>query len=461
MLPTLPDDAGAAASFWERGRGTFPLAYAALWHCDEPRTSQRIPLVDPGEDVTLAAGGNGAGKTELGAQLSAAVALGRSDPGVRVWMQTNSVRRDLIPPDGGTVLAISLNASMSIHVQREAIRKYLPPETQWRNPGGPGISVAWLPNGHKIVFLTNDSGARAVAGYSAACVWIDEEPDEAVYNEALQRVSRYRWEGRSGYLFVTMTPLKGLGSWVYKRFVEAPDQGTRVHYIHGGDNPFIDQAKRARILRSYGTHERTARDRGEFTSVEGLVYDFDPRVHVIPSFKIPPEWVRYGAIDWGTRNPFCYLLAAHDPSDDTLHFYRAIYRRERTITQHVEAIREITDVWPEWIVADSEDRGSRLTMAREHDIPTLATRKGKGSVRSGLNHVQERLEPDANGRPHLFIHDHPSMRPVIKEFLSYRWDTMNSKRDQPDMPLKKDDHAMDAVRYLCTRFAASGTFGAG
>ena len=195
--------------------------------------------------------------------------------------------------------------------------------------------------------------------------------------------------------------------------------------------------------------------------VEGLVYAFDPTVHVIPEFKIPIEWGRIASIDWGTRNPFCYLLAAHDPADDTIHVYRAIYHRERTITQHVDAMREITDVWPEWIVADSEDRGSRLTMAREHDIPTLPTRKGKGSVRSGLNHVQERLEPDASGRPHLFIHDHPSMKPVIKEFLSYRWDTMNSKRDQPDMPLKKDDHAMDAIRYLCTRLAASSSFGAG
>jgi phage terminase large subunit-like protein len=377
-------------------------------------------------------------------------------------MAANQVREDLIPPDGGDVLAVSLNASLSIHVQRAEVRKYLPPGTEWRNPSGPGISTAVLPNGRKIIFITNDAGRRAAQGFGGICmVWIDEEGDEDVFNELIARVFRYRWDGRSGYVVVTMTPLRGLGSWTYRRFIEEPAEGTRVHYIHGGDNPFIDQTKRSRLLKSYGEHERAARDLGEFTALEGLVYPFDPRTHVIPGFSIPSSWPRLAGLDWGTRNPCSYVLAAHDPADDTLHIYAAIHEPDLHLSKLAAKIRAINDVWPEWIVADSEDRTSRLTMSRDHDIHTSPARKGPNSVRAGVSMVAELLEPDANGRPHLFIHDNAMTRPIVKEFLGYRWDTTTSKRtDQPDRPMKRNDHSMDSIRYLVMKHRRSN-FGAG
>ena len=44
---------------------------------------------------------------------------------------------------------------------------------------------------------------------------------------------------------------------------------------------------------------------------------------------------------------------------------------------------------------------------------------------------------------------------VIQEFESYSWATTRSSKDDPDMPLKRNDHAMDAVRYICTTLATS------
>jgi len=455
-------EAGArGAMAWAQGQERAPLAYASLWHNEHPRTSQRAPIENPGADITVCLGGNGAGKTVLGGMWAACVAMGSNDASARAFMRANRVDPDLIPPEGGNVLAVSLNASLSIHVQRAEVKKYLPPATVWRNPSGPGISVAELPNGRKIVFLTNDSGRRAAQGFGGiAMVWIDEEGDEDVFNELLARVFRYRWAGRSGYIVVTMTPLRGLGSWTYRRFIEEPSEGTRVHYIHGGDNPFVDQTKRARLLKSFGEHERAARDRGEFAALEGLVYDFRPDLHVLKGVDIDPSWPRVAGLDWGTRNPACFVLAAHDESDDTIHVYRAIYETDLHLSALAQRIRDLCDVWPDWIVADPEDRTSRLTMARDHDIQTRPAKKKPGSVRAGISAVAEMLEPDANGRPHLVIHDHPSTRPIVKEFLGYRWDTTSSKRtDQPDRPMKLNDHAMDSVRYLVTTLKRSG-FGA-
>ncbi len=168
-----------------------------------------------------------------------------------------------------------------------------------------------------------------------------------------------------------------------------------------------------------------------------------------PAFDPPEHWERLGSIDWGTRNPCAFLYLALDPADDTLHVVEEHYKAEWTLTQHAGAIDQIINHGrpsPLWIVADPEDRGSRISLAREHGISTVVAKK---AVRPGINSVAERLKPDAAGRPHLVVHD--TCRNVIREIEGYVWD----HREGRDMPLKRNDHAMDALRYACHQLARS------
>tara|TARA_R100000781_G_scaffold34143_1_gene24681 strand:- start:388 stop:741 length:354 start_codon:yes stop_codon:yes gene_type:complete len=110
---------------------------------------------------------------------------------------------------------------------------------------------------------------------------------------------------------------------------------------------------------------------------------------------------------------------------------------------------------PGLIIADPEDRGSRISMARDHDMPTV---KAKKEIRAGLSSVAERLAPDAEGRPHLVVHS--NCVNLIREIEGYVWDTRKGKGDQPDKPLKREDHAVDALRYLVHYLNRSG-FAAG
>jgi len=453
----MPDFSAAMTSVvdWTEGREQTPLAYALLWHNEKPKTSQRAPLQKAGVDAVLASGGNGAGKTELGAQISVAVALGRDDPSVQAWISANEIEPSLIPPTPGIVLASSLNSALSVNVQRAAIDKYLPKGTKWRNRDGPGLSEARTPNGGRILFVTNDSGARAIQGYKAHLLWIDEEHDESIYNEGCQRLTRCQWEGRSGWALLTMTPLKGL-TWVYDRFVQDPEEKTHTCWLHGGDNPWLDQEKRSRLLRQYGSHERSARDRGEFVTLEGRVYaDFRRDIHIVDAFDIPSHWPRYGSIDFGTRNPFCFLLFAVDPSDDVVHVIGEHYQSEWILSQHAAKITSMTNHGSpalQWIVADPEDRGSRLALSREHGISTVVAKK---QIRAGVNAVCERLAFDVAGNTHLLIHSGAAPN-LVREMESYVWDTRSSKGSDPrDLPRKKNDHAVDALRYGCMALSSS------
>ena len=437
----------------------YPLAAARLWHHDAPaRTSQR-QAVQTALRADLAAcvlvGGNRSGKTEAGAQVAVAHAMGRDHPAVRSWARVNSLDVSSIQPGPGVVCCSALTGNDSIRIQRPKIQAYLPAATRWSNQHGHGESTARLPGGGTILFKSNDQRARSYQGADWNFLWLDEEHDKPIFSEA-----RMRLVDRKGRAVCTMTPLKGR-TWVWDQFINEPEPGSACYTLHSEDNPHIPQEYLRDLLARYGPHERAARARGDWTSMEGLVYPFQRHLHVVPAFDPPSKWMRMGAIDFGTRNPFAYLLAAVDPRDEVVHVYRCHYQREWTLRQHADAIHALNDVWPEWIVADCEDRGSRLALSRDHDIHTLPSKKGKGSVRAGINRVCELLAPDANGFPHLVLHDHPSMKPVIKEFESYSWaTTQQTRRDQPDAPMKRNDHAMDAIRYMCSTLNSS-TFAVG
>ena len=432
---------------------SYPIAFRRLWSRTEPRTSQKRAvqkLLDRSVKCGLLVGGNRSGKSEAGAMIAVATALGCEDAGVRKWMEANGLPDGTINERPGRVCCVSLTSNESIRVQRPKVEALLPRGTEWKNRHGGGEAVAVLPNGGVLLFKTIEQGARSFQADAWDLAWFDEDPeDEAVLNEA-----RMRLVDRRGWALITMTPLRGL-TWVWSRFVNEVEPGSMCQWIYGADNPYVPTDELQALLRSYGEHERASRSEGRFTSMEGLIYPFDRNVHLVPAFDPPQDWPRYAGLDFGTRNPFAYILGALDPKDDTLHLYRAHYQQEWTLRQHAEAIDAVNDVWPEWIVADPEDRGSRLSLSREHDIITIPAKKGRGSVRAGINAVSERMALDVEGRPHLVVHDHPSMMPVVREFESYRWDSSRTKRDQPDAPLKRNDHAMDAVRYMCSRLAGA------
>jgi phage terminase large subunit len=140
-----------------------------------------------------------------------------------------------------------------------------------------------------------------------------------------------------------------------------------------------------------------------------------------------------------------------DPTDDTLIVVDEHYQADWTIKQHAEKLKQLIEQYgdPRWIVADPEDKGARMSLSRDHGIANVPARKGRGSVKSGINSVCERLAPDVEGRPHLLVFDR--CKNLIMEFEQYVWDErgVGESNDQP-RPRQKD-HALDALRYCCMR----------
>lgn len=429
----------------KRDRKQHPLAYAKLWHRDPPRTSQRLSIqavIASGVVHGIVLGGNRSGKSEALSQVIAAYALGKHHPDVVRWARRNRLDIRQLPDHPGRVWSIALDSNDSRRYVRPKVGKYLPPGTRWRNRDGTGEAEAILPNGGVIVFKSADQGREGMQGDDVDLVAFDEEPPLPVVEEC-----RIRITDRRGRLLFSMTPLKGWTP-LLEALVEDPIESTVVRWIHGVDNPHIPADFLRELLASYGSHERAAREKGEIVALEGRVYpEWDRQVHVIAPIDIPLDWERYRAWDFGTRNPTAILLAALDPRDDVLHIYGLRYEREKTLREHAEWVLAQPDAaLVAWTVCDSADRASRLTLAREFGIPNRPSKKG---VRDMINAVSERIRLDANGCPHVVVHDTPELRPLIREIEGYTWATKRTPLDQPDAPTKKADHAMDALGYLC------------
>jgi len=376
------------------------------------------------------------GKSELGAQLDVAYALGGDHPDVIRWARRNGLDHRHIPSGPGRVCSSALTNSDSRRYLRPKVARYLPAGTTWRNREGQGEAECVLPGGGVIVFKSVDQGREGYQGDSFRLMRFDEEPSLPVVEEGEMRLADQR-----GRTIHTMTPLSGWTD-LLDRMIRDQRPDVSTTWLHGTDNPHVPADELSAILSRYGVHMQAARGRGEITALEGRVWDGWRRDLHVRAFGAPPvEWRRKLSIDWGTSVPTHMLISAYDASSDTLYVLDEWQATQTTITQRVEAIRRLEaehgacDI--RW--ADPEDASTSHTIIREHGIALTSARK---DVIMGINAVASRLAPDALGVPHLVVH--PRCRVLIRQVEGYVW-ASTAKRDAP---VKVDDHGCDALRYL-------------
>jgi hypothetical protein len=196
---------------------------------------------------------------------------------------------------------------------------------------------------------------------------------------------------------------------------------------------------------------------GRWVQAEGVVYEgWEPAVHLIDRFAIPPDWPRLWSVDFGYSNPFVWQAWALDP-DDRLFRYREIYRTRRLVEDHARRILELTagEPDPAAIVCD-HDAEDRATLERHLGLETTPANKERSP---GFQAVAARLARAGNGKPRLFfLRDSlderdadldDAKRPCCteEEFDGYVWRTGGKEE-----PVKENDHGMDAMRYCVWSF---------
>lgn len=240
--------------------------------------------------------------------------------------------------------------------------------------------------------------------------------------------------------------------WIYKDLIQGG--GASVYYSGAKDNPFNAPAYLANLDKLTGVLAQRL-VHGRWVQAEGAVYnDYDPALHVIDVAQCPEFVRRIRAIDFGFTNPFVCLWLGLD-YDGRLYLYRELYVTRQLVEDLAGRIKALSEgEHIETTVAD-HDAEDRATLAR-HGVPTAPAEK---AVTVGIQAVQARLRPQADGKPRLFIVRGALVEadPLLEaaklplstqdELPGYAWAKQVDGRPNKEEPLKINDHGADALRY--------------
>lgn len=271
------------------------------------------------------------------------------------------------------------------------------------------------------------------------------------------------------------------GAAVVENFEEVGDKSTKYNtyikddsiliQVESGAYSFVPQDYLKSLMESHSERYIQRYVLGKFDSFTGLVYDvFNKEHHCIEPYEVkkkpdPRRYLRIVSFDWGFRNPTAVLWAIYDMEEDMLIAYREYYQNGLTATQQAERVLDLSEGERiDFFVADpsiwnTTPSGSsvaldlinvfneRLGMSK---LPIIAS---ENELDYGVEQVHKQmLIKEENGVLSSGFYLFNDMYNFINEIENYKYpedvDTREPKTNLKEEPLKKNDHLMDALRYM-------------
>lgn len=290
-----------------------------------------------------------------------------------------------------------------------------------------------------------EQGREKWQGDTVDLCWLDEEPDEEIYTEALTRTNATK-----GFIFLTFTPLKGMSE-VVRRFLNevSPDRCDINMTID--DAKHIAPEERQRIINSYPAHEREARINGTPVLGSGRIFPISESAiscDAIPADKVPMHWQVLGGLDFGWDHPTAAVRVIYDPENDVIYVTNTYRQKEATPLIHAASLKTWGDMYFAWPHDGLQhDKGSGVPLAqiyKNQGLKLLAEHAlfadGSNSVEAGIAEMLIRME---TGRLKIYKH----LMDFFDEFRLYH------RRD--GKIFKEHDDILCALRYciVSIRFA--------
>ena len=196
----------------------------------------------------------------------------------------------------------------------------------------------------------------------------------------------------------------------------------------------------------------------DFVTFEGLIYDeFDPGIHVIEPFALPPSWGRYGGMDAGYNDPTVVIFVAVDPENNTWYIYREYYSSQKTVLEHSQAIKMLSEADQlKAIYFDPSDPQIRAEFNYQGIFTYPARKEGIGKneswIMAGVDRIKRQMKIDpVTKKPHLFVFNNCTH--LLEELRNYQWEVRRAgEQGSLDKPKPGYDHCADSLRYFAISF---------
>jgi hypothetical protein len=197
------------------------------------------------------------------------------------------------------------------------------------------------------------------------------------------------------------------------------------------DAPHLGEKEKSEMLAATPLHLRDARSKGIPSMGAGAIYPFAVESIRIDPFPLPPHFRRGFALDDGW-NVTAVGFFAYDPDMDILYQTAELYLKEHKPEEVAAKIKTRGDWMPGVGDAAAKARdGVQVIDIYNRYLPKLIL-ADKG-VEAGIYDVTMRL---GSGRLKIFS----TCQHTLWEYQRYR-------RDENGKIVKRDDHAMDQLRY--------------
>lgn len=291
-----------------------------------------------------------------------------------------------------------------------------------------------------------DSGAiGAIQGKTMSICYCDEMtlfPDNVIEMISTRLSNPY------SMLFATMNPSHP--THILKKWIDKAIAGDQDYYqlkFTLDDNPYVDDNYKNRVKNSLSGVYYKRLYLGEWTLAEGAIFDFFERsIYVL---RKPPRAADYwiAGVDYGTNNAFAATLLGvstgralqTDPMmwvEDEFYWDHKEKGRQQTSAEFARDLKKWLEPYAiRGIYIDPSAANFKLDLQRLGLHPINAD----NDVENGIAKLTSEMKRGA-----LFVLD--KCVNLIREIESYVWDPKSSEKGH-DEPLKKDDHAVDALRY--------------
>ena len=239
-----------------------------------------------------------------------------------------------------------------------------------------------------------------------------------------------------------------------KQWIDKAQAGDKNYYeLHFtlDDNPFVPYEYKLRIKHSLSGVFYKRNYLGLWCLAEGSIFDFfDPELHVVDD---PPCAADYwiAGIDYGAVNPLACVLVGvssgrHTQTGKKMWVEKEYYwdpnpktgmGRQKTNSEFADDIQRFLEPYGvKQLYIDPSAAAFKVDLRRRG----IAVVDANNEVLDGITMMMSEMH-----RGTLTICS--ECKNLIREIESYVWDTKSAERGK-DAPVKRDDHAVDALRYV-------------
>lgn len=345
------------------------------------------------------------------------------------------------------------------------------------------LPAGWLEE-RKIHFSTTDQQYNypngsiiAVGGLDKASKIMSSEWDMIYVQEATELFEE-DWEALTSRLRNGIMP--------YQQLIADCNPGPPTHWLkrradrgdilmlesRHEDNPSVTKEYLATLDKLTGVRKLRLRY-GKWAAAEGLVYEeWNRDVHLV-SRKQLQQWQVLTAqetinrevikrvlasVDWGYTNPGVIQVYGVD-GDDRAYLLKEYYRTGKTVDDYwVPLAKELKKAYGiERFICDP----SEPAYIEQFNKAGLVAEKATNAIAPGINAVQARLKVAGDGRARMYVYEYALQERDEKreaahepycleqEIDAYVWPIAKNGQPVKEVPVKVNDHAMDAFRYFC------------